>query len=339
MINELIAARSRIKQFLEVYLDEKSQRFSHVNSWSTDSSALLYEYSTRGKMVRGGLIVVLYEALGGSDDIASIGAAMELVQSSVLIHDDIMDQDDMRRGLAAMHIQLAGIDNNREPLSCGEALAICLGDIGFFMAYDILASEGSEVISLFSDELTSLGYGQMGDVEMGVSLDNPTYEEIQKIFRYKTGRYTFSLPFMMAAVRAERFDLLEGLSALGEELGVVFQLRDDELALFGSQEDIGKPVGGDIAENKKTYHRALLFSCATDSEREWLESVFGSPVTADIVDKVVDLANKYDVCSRVRTQADKHDAKACKILSSLDISDTARVVLEELIAYNAKRSA
>ena len=123
-------------------------------------------------------------------------------------------------------------------------------------------------MTLCSREMTGVGLGQMQDIRAGVLPVTPSEEDVFSLYVHKTGRYTFSLPLMAGALVGGADDTsLEALSRLGELLGVVFQVRDDELGLFGSQQEIGKPVGTDLNEGKQTIFYVKLLRRLSESEK------------------------------------------------------------------------
>src|SRR6185437_3870747 len=103
-----------------------------------------------------------------------------------------------------------------------------------------------------------------------------TQEEIEQVYRYKTARYTFSLPLMLGALLAQKdATIIQQLENFGEKIGTLFQLKDDDISLFGKEETTGKPEGSDIRENKKTLHRHYLFQYASSEEKQQLQTLFG----------------------------------------------------------------
>lgn len=270
-MQEFFADRKEaISAYLHEYMNTKVSELSSRHPLGPQAVIRLLDYSKQGKMIRGGLAGLAQGLIAGelNRDADRLGAVMELFQSALLVHDDIMDRDPLRRGKPAMHIQYAH-DMQREEAAdadrTGESLAICVGDIAFFLGYEILSRLETDnetmrrLYMLCSQEMTGVGLGQMRDIRAGVLSSPPDMEEIFSIYVHKTGRYTFSLPLMAGALLGGADDeTLEILSRLGEILGIIFQIKDDELGLFGSAEKIGKPVGTDLSEGKQTIFYARL---------------------------------------------------------------------------------
>ena len=240
-----------------------------------------------GKLFRGLQVMMGYQINGGElgTTIFDVATAVELIHSTLLIHDDIMDNDMLRRGKKALFAefteqgQTAKVSN---ALLYGQSMAICAGDIGFFLAYELIAGSRYEpkillqTLRNMSRELQYVGAMQMSDVDLGMLAREPSEDEIISVYRFKTGRYTIAMPLVLGAQLAHAPDaLVSQFDVFGEELGILFQMRDDELSLFGDEQVTGKPVGSDIRENKKTLIRHLLFKHADPSEITALRSIFG----------------------------------------------------------------
>lgn len=331
------SAKQRIGSFLDDYFDEQEQVFSHVGRWPEDVFSRLREFSSRGKMLRGSLVVVLAQAFGRSSaDAVRVGAALELLQSGVLVHDDIMDADDRRRGGPALHAQFARLGGERFGLGAG----VCAGDVSFFLAFGLLngCSSARSLIEVFSRETAALGFGQVEDVWLGESDEEPSAQKILSVYRYKTGRYTFSLPLLLCLSLVGREELSEVFGAFGEELGVVYQVRDDELGLFGSEQETGKPVGADVREDKRTLLRLELLRLSSGEDKRWLSSVFGSDVSADDLERVRSLAEELGVRAAVRAHASVCERRAASLLDDAAVPVEVREVLDWLVSFTRARS-
>ncbi|MDR1315962.1 MAG: polyprenyl synthetase family protein, partial [Spirochaetales bacterium] len=286
-------AKTRLIRFLEACFAGIGPDYGKVNSWGKDTLRRLFDYTCGGKMIRGGLVGFTHDMYGGKYSGAAVaaGAAMELFQSAFLIHDDIMDRDETRRGRPAMHAQyrrLAADASLHEAGHLGEALGICCGDLALFVAFDILC--GLEVdsgvkgrlLSRYCRELEYVGLAQMEDVWQGASPAETAREDILALYRCKTGRYTFSLPFAAGLILADQDEkLVNHFVLLGEKMGILFQIKDDELGLWAEEKELGKPVGSDISENKKTLYREILFARAGGAAKKKLETLFGAETVGD----------------------------------------------------------
>lgn len=335
MQEDFISAKKDLVSCLETEFSSARSEFSTVSSMVGDSFDRLLSFTSRGKMMRGSLVVCFASALGASrEDAVRVGAAVELFQSGVLVHDDIMDDDSTRRGEPAIHAQLAAVGGSRFGLGGG----ICLGDVSLFLAFRVLNQVNSpQLVELFSREAVSLGFGQMNDVFFGVSSTDPSLDDILSVYRFKTARYTFVLPLLLAACLAKREELYGSLESFGEELGVSFQVRDDVLGLFGDSLVTGKPVGADVREDKKTVVRFELLRLLEGVDREWASLLFGSEVSSADLARLQSLAVDAGVLSAVELHARSAESRAELVLDDLQVPVAAREVLDWLVGFNRSR--
>ena len=335
---------------LDEFLSAKRKDMSGLKPWGGDVVRRLARFTRKGKMIRGGLVSLGWEMAGGKASRAAIraGTAFELIQSGLLIHDDVMDRDARRRGAPSVHEQYArlaesaGID---DPAHFGTSLAVCAGEIAIFLAFEALAglpglrSRAAAVQRLFAAEFGLVGLGQMRDIEAG-SAGRPLRErEVLELYRHKTARYSFALPLVagwtLAGGRASVRARLEGL---GEDLGLVFQLKDDELGLFGDEKLLGKPVGSDIRQGKKTLYYSGLMDRAAGADRDTVTAVFGRPDAseADIV-RIRGLVERLGIKEEVRRVMERHARRAEKAIRALPVAARHREILQSLLAYSLSR--
>lgn len=352
MLDYLNTRKQQTLAYLQRYLAGRAVDLKRIGPWGEDVVVRLLDYSSGGKMIRGALVSLGHELAGGQapETAIPVAAAMELTQSFLLIHDDIMDHDDQRRGNPAIHTQYSelawkrGYRGNTQHF--GYAMGICAGDIAFSLAGELFdeaevdSATYRRLMRRFVSEVAMVGVAQMHDVSNGVRLDPVSEDEIMSLYRYKTGRYTFSLPLMLGAITAGiDDDLNNALGEVGEEIGIIFQIKDDEIGIFSSDGHIGKPVGSDISEDKKTVLRARLFALAPESERRTLERLFGAEtVTEHDVAYVRSLLESLGV--RVGLQREL-EARAAAVHSRIGElfgnANEAVPLLRELIDYNLTR--
>jgi geranylgeranyl diphosphate synthase type I len=207
--------KKEVDAFLAAFLSAKHKDFARVNPWGPDALEKIRAIVSEGKTIRGSLVLLIHELLHGTqkDAARKVAAAYELIQTGLIIHDDIMDRDTMRRGKPTMHVQYKS-----------DAMALCVGDICFFLAHELLSNTPVEKIS--AKIFQEVGIAQMEDVSGSAK----SKTAIVSLYRYKTARYTFSLPMMggamLAGAGAKTIYLLE---KLGENMGVLFQIQDDTL--------------------------------------------------------------------------------------------------------------
>jgi geranylgeranyl diphosphate synthase type I len=345
------STRDRISRLLASFLSKKRPQLAIVNSLGPDAADRLLDFALQGKMLRGCLVALGYalacrEGVPSTPEVAiAAGAAMELFQSGLLVHDDIMDRDVTRRGkatLSSQYAELAALEGSADPVHSGVALGICAGDVAYFLAFEILASlEASpaalrQVIALAARELTAVGVAQMQDVAWGSSHGAVDRADILRMYTFKTSRYTFSLPLMTGGILAgARPHLLDLLETLGETAGNMFQIRDDELGLYGDEEELGKPVGSDVREGKKTLLHSALLAHASEKERQRLERVFGNRESSEAdLAFVRELADAYGVKASVDQVARDLEVKARGLIGRIHTGTEAdRQALNDLLDY------
>lgn len=310
---------------------------------------ILEEFSLRGKLIRGILFLFSSEMFGLeiNSKLIDIACAIELIHSSLLIHDDIIDRDFTRRKgktVFAQYIEKGKEIKTSDPLHYGISIGIVAGDAALFLALELLAKYKKEnlyeMLAFYANDLRLVALAEGLDSEYGQSDLNPDKEDIYSIYKYKTARYTFSLPLVMAGILAnEDKKTLQILDEIGERAGIIFQLKDDEIGLFGDEETIGKPVGGDIRENKKTIIRALLYEKVNDEEKKFINKSFGNQnITLDDITKIKDLAIKYGILDSIKDDIDNIMDEIWSLFDNLKVKNEYKFILKDLLEFNLKRS-
>lgn len=228
---------------------------------------LFSKASVGGKNLRGSLVVLGYYLAGKSPtpDLYKISASLEIFHSSILIHDDIIDNSSLRRGIITIHKKLP---------KNGMELAICLADLGFFFASKILAD------SKFDEKIIKKAFSYISSVKMdtviGEMLDINKHESIL-VSKLKTARYSISAPLNLGAIFANAPEsLLKKLEEFGENLGIAYQIQDDILGIFGKENEIGKPNVSDILEGKNTLiYEFAIKNCSTN-QKQFLINKYGN---------------------------------------------------------------
>lgn len=341
--------RKKILLFLENYILKKEQEYSGINKWGPDVCRRLLEFIPLGKLIRGSLVVFANEALGGafSKDIIYSASAVELFHSALLIHDDSMDNDQLRRGRPSIYYQYQ-LKGDRENVSdsqhYGKSLSICVGDFVFFMGYNLLSkiTDGEiskKVNNIFSNELEVVSLSQMEDVHQAYTSYEPDENEIENQRVLKSGRYTISLPLMVGGAMAQvKESTLMTLKAIGAKTGLVFQLRDDELGIFGEEKKTGKPEGTDVRENKKTLHRYLLYKNCQMQDKKKIDKIFGNAkMTGDDLEHVRELMVKLGVKEEIKDRIDKLQIHIADELIKLKLKNKHEMQFMEFVKFLATR--
>jgi geranylgeranyl diphosphate synthase, type I len=287
--------RARVQHALDEERRTQARILAPLGPDMADLLEAVFALLSGGKRLRAGFFYWGYRAAGGQDSAALVRAAMslEVFQAAALLHDDVMDDSDVRRGMPSAHRRLADIHRERglagDPARFGEAGAILAGDLCLNWTDEIYSTSG-----LPADELargrhvlntmrTQLMGGQYLDViEAAQTWDDvPTEERIsraRKVIRFKSAKYTIEHPVLIGATCAGADDaVLSALSDYGLALGEAFQLRDDLLGVFGDPEQTGKPAGDDLREGKRTVLIAYALQGMNPTDLERFRAVFGDP--------------------------------------------------------------
>jgi geranylgeranyl diphosphate synthase type I len=274
-----------------------------------------------GKRFRPALLFAAYRAVDDAapDAVAlDAGTALELLQTYLLVHDDWMDRDDVRRGGPAVHALLAHHFGSR---TMGDAAALLAGDYASAMALEALASldaAGERVARatrLFAQIQQDAIRGQQIDL-----VGRP--QNIEVMHDLKTGSYTVRGPMLLGAILAGAEPAtLERLTRFANPLGVAFQLRDDLLGAFGHPKETGKPFGSDIRSGKKTALADEALSRVGVSDRHVLTDTLGRrDANDDEIKTVVSLYERCGARAAVERRLSQLVKKATSALGEGDLS-------------------
>lgn len=233
-----------------------------------------------GKRLRPAFCHWAFIGAGGEADAASVvdtGAALELLHAFALIHDDIMDGSETRRGARTVHTQFVDTHTdgawNGESRRFGEGVAILIGDLAEVFADRLMIDTPAAAFGAWSQLKIEVNIGQYLDV-LGAARGGTDLETSRRIAHYKSGKYTIERPLHVGVALVDRLEeFRDRLSAYGSPLGEAFQLRDDILGAFGDEDRTGKPVGDDLREGKPTPMLAIARANATPDQRRLLERV------------------------------------------------------------------
>lgn len=271
----------------------------------------LADFSKGGKKLRAFFVYLGYKAGGRTDiqKILPISLAFEMTQNFFLIHDDIMDNSDLRRGKPTIHKvyekkhgpSISLRQNSGQALRTrrhyGEGMAITLGDIAAIEAFSIVGNSDfnsglkAECIKDFSKVLLETAYGQSLDLEY--AYERGDISQILKIADLKAARYSVAGPLLIGAKLAKvKNSQVKALLNFGLNTGLAFQLQDDYLSLFGDEETIGKSILSDMREGKNTVLIYKARELAAPADRKKLNEIWGTKDAAlgdlEIVRKIVE---------------------------------------------------
>ena len=295
-----------------------------------------------GKRLRPAFCQCAYVGAGGNAEdplVVDAGAALELLHTFALVHDDIMDGSARRRGLPTIHRLFEdahGVDRWRgEARRFGEGVAILVGDLAFVYADLLMADAPAAAVEVFTELRLEVNIGQYLDL-VGTARGDVGLDQARRIARYKSGKYTIERPLHLGAAMAGRLDELRApLSAYGEPLGEAFQLRDDLLGVFGDTALTGKPVGEDLREGKPT----ALLAWATRAGADLVGHRVGSAdLDDDEIARLQALLEDTGARGQVERTVDELTNQALAALDGLDLDDEAVSRLAELARFVAGRN-
>lgn len=241
-----------------------------------------------GKRLRPRLVVDAHDALGGyrHDAVVRAAAAVELLHTAFVVHDDLIDGDDVRRGRPSVpgRFRAAGAGSSTYAV----AGSVLTGDLALtaaltaFARLDVPADTRARLLDLATHALTTSAVGELADVRLSLGSPAVTSEEVVELAYRKTAAYSFVLPLQVGAVLADAdADVVAALGDAGRSLGIAFQLRDDLAGMFGDADVTGKDPAADLREGKLT-----LLVCQARGTSAWpcLERHWGDPTvtTADL---------------------------------------------------------
>ncbi|MFI6425211.1 polyprenyl synthetase family protein [Promicromonospora sp. NPDC050880] len=321
-----------------------------------------------GKRLRAAFCYWSFRAHGGSADPADpartaavrVGAALELFQAAALLHDDVMDNSDTRRGRPTAHRAFAARHAAAgwagEPEGFGDAAAILLGDLVLLAAQRELTAAlaplppevAGPVRARFDAMQSEVVVGQYLDVLVQAEPwgDDPASDEerARRVLRAKTASYSVAAPLAMGALLAgSGADAASGIEAAGLPLGEAFQLRDDVLGVFGDPAVTGKPAGDDLREGKRTVVVARTLALLPDPHGEQaavLTAALGDPgLTDEDVERVRGVIVGSGALDAVEHLIDDLAVRAHALLGLADLSEPGRGVLSDLAHAAVDRTA
>ena len=282
-----------------------------------------YVLAAGGKRIRPSFVLMAYNLFHDDvDRILPVATALETYHNYTLLHDDLMDKADMRRGRPTVHKKW---DDNT---------AILSGDTMLVLAYEHLAKCDTKylkpALDLFTETAVEVSEGQQFDMEFETRNDVAEEEYIEMI-RLKTS-VLLACALKMGAVVAGASDAdANALYAFGEKVGLAFQLQDDLLDVYGDPKVFGKAIGGDITSNKKTFMLINAFNRAdagTRAELErWTTATEFDP--AEKIAAVTEIYNRLGIDKLAEQRIKEYFEQSRQHLDELSVSDDRKAVLRE----------
>ena len=322
--NIFLESKEKINNKIDEILDKEINKYID-NEFIKSSIEELKRLSKGGKRVRGYLIKLGQMLYGKDDDsFIDLAAAIEIFQTAILIHDDIIDEADTRRGLDTINAKYKG--------HIGVSKAICIGDLGFFISYRIINNSDAskelkdEIIRVYSKTLHNTVNGEIIDIELPLkSLEyHKDMDEkiIYDIYVNKTAWYTIIGPILIGAASCGiSKDDEEKLIEMGINLGIAFQIKDDLLGLYSNQAKMGKTLN-DIKEKKQTIIYKYAIDNANVDELSLLGKYYGKQdISKKETDIVLDIFEKTGARKNAEDLVIYYTNKGIDIINKMDVQN------------------
>lgn len=343
--------RSRVQKTLDVFLARQTGVLEEVSEDLGPMTEALVELMAGGKRLRPAFCYWGWRGAGGADEEPAMVAAtaLEFLQACALIHDDVMDGSDTRRGLPAAHRRFATLHRGNSWLGSSESFgvgaAILLGDLCLSWADQLLFECGLPGDSVrrakpVYDEMRSeLMAGQYLDL-LEQARGGGSVDRALRVVRYKSAKYTIERPLHLgAALAGGSPEVVAAYTAYGLPLGEAFQLRDDVLGVFGDPSETGKPAGDDLREGKRTVLVATALERATPAQAALLRGRLGDPaLDAAGIDALRDVIVETGALAEVETLITRFTDESLAAADADVIADPARDVLRGLALAATRRS-
>ena len=341
----LLPISEQVEARIDALLGAELDRWRAVDEHLAEPMAELRRFvAGGGKRLRPAFCICAYAGAGGdpsSSVVIDAAAALELVHTFALVHDDVMDGSDTRRGSDAVHRHFAERHADAhwrgESRRFGEGMAILVGDFALVYADMLFRSAPIEAHAVFDELRVELCVGQSLDL-IATAAATTDRSTARRISTYKSGKYTVERPLHLGAALAGRLDEFEpALTAIGLPLGEAFQLRDDVLGAFGESAITGKPVGDDLREGKATPLVAMAYARAGERDMAALEQVGSVDLDAHGIDAIHDVLVRTGALADIEEEIERLVRQAREVIVTTPLAEPARTWLDDLACYVAWR--
>lgn len=343
--------KNRFEPAIQNYLDATIDRMKAIDSSGGEVARIIRDFSLNGgKRLRGALVTIGYQAFSNRDwtEVLQAAISTELFHTFFLIHDDVMDRSDLRRGSPTVHkvFEMKYRDSNlpmHNVEHLAHSMAILAGDLCCAMAYDALLTmpfSGDRIVRTLKHMQRMVDSTTIGQVLDMTPVEMPTAETIEKIHLLKTARYSVEAPLHlgMLLTDATQGDL-DAVSRFAIPVGIAFQIKDDLLGVYGSEKELGKPVTSDLEEGKTTHLTVFAREHATAGQRLRLTGLYGKSGLTD--DDLADARNIFRECGAV-TYCESRAAtlvnEGKQALMGVSMPAESKIVLRQLADFVISRT-
>ena len=343
--------RQAINASLTEFVDRENAYLTSIGSELEPVARALKNFLVdSGKRFRPLFAAAGFIGSGGELDQASINAisSIELVHVCALIHDDVMDGSNTRRGAPAIHKLFEKLHLNQQLSGSAEqfgfASAILLGDLALVWASKALHESGMEwqsltrAFPLYDEMRVELMAGQYLDV-YEQAFASQSIERSLKVARYKSGKYSIERPLHFGAALASGANM-EAYTGYGIPLGEAFQMRDDLLGVFGNPEQTGKPAGDDLREGKRTVLIAATLERSDANQKNRINALLGKQdLTLAEVEELREIITNSGAADFVEEMITSLTKQSLAAIETGTINSDAKTFLAHMASVATKRSS
>ncbi|MBX7100423.1 MAG: polyprenyl synthetase family protein [Myxococcaceae bacterium] len=315
--------------------------------WARLSEKVLGYVTRPAKRVRPALLIAGYRASRGEepvpDAVYRFAAGLEILHAFMLVHDDIADRAETRRGGASLH-RLLATSNSADGQRLGQDLALVSGDHLFARAVELMLSSGAPNATEATLQMLAIcrhtAAGQALDLALAQApLASVTLFETMRVAQLKTARYGFVAPLLSGALLAGApSNTRDALSRAGRHAGIAFQLRDDVLGLFGDDQVAGKSGAADFIEGKRTFPIIAAWTRADAAGRAELEALMDGPKDEAAIARMREALERHGGRLATERVIARCTRAALKALATVP-HGPGRATLEQFLSKLANRSA
>ena len=296
---QIEAELNELEKVLQKSIDSDVELATEVSSYIVNSG---------GKRIRPTLTVLIAKALNyQGQELISLASAIELLHTATLIHDDVVDQSDIRRGKQSIHKKW---DN---------AHGVLVGDFVYSKAFQLMASlSDKKIIQTLADSTNRISEGEVLQLNF---LESSAFDEDMyfKIIGRKTAELFMASTVTAAILSGVNKTIIKTAGEFGFSLGIAFQLRDDLLDYSGKETKTGKKIGQDFLEGKVTLPLIKALEIAEDTKSDFLKNAFAKGDTKDLP-KVIEIIKESGAIGEVQKETEEYTHKCLNLLNNFDNS-------------------
>ncbi len=336
----------------DFFVELPSLLHQDLSQQSLDAIGKLKEYTLRpGKRIRGSLASFAYDYVTGKqygEEGLQLAVALELVQSYLLIIDDVMDRSDLRRGLPTVHqLYMSDQQKSQVDVHLANMLAVNIGLIAQHLVNIIVARIAEQperiqqVVLTLHKNIAATGLGQIDDASQIIG-NSFTEEDILRKYRMKSSYYTFVNPLQLGVILGggDTAENMQEIESFGVDAGIAFQLKDDLLGVFGVSKDTGKSSTDDLEEGKYTLLVQYALDHANADDVVYLKDTIGTPgVSNATAQKIQAIFERCGAKEYIEKTIDIYADRAVQqVVNSKFWNDNAKDALLAIVNYSIMRS-